>query len=95
MRTNEEENRQLAEIMARKLFRAKGPVAVYIPQRGFSAIDSPGQPFFFPEANRAFIEGLKKNLPHRIPVIEKDLHINDPSFAREIAQALLEFLRRP
>ncbi len=92
MRTNEEENRQLAEIMARKLSRAKGPVVVYIPLRGFSAIDSPGQPFFFPEGNRAFIEALKMNLPSRIPVIEKDLHINDPSFARETAQALLELL---
>ncbi len=94
MRTNEEENRQLAEIMARKLSRAKGPVVVYIPLRGFSAMDAPGQPFFSPEANRAFVETLKKNLPPRIPVIEKDLHINDPSFARETAQALLTLLRR-
>ena len=94
MRTNEDENRQLAEIMARKLSRAKGPVVVYIPLRGFSAIDSPGQPFFFPEANRAFIEALKTNLPSRIPVIERDLHINDPSFAREVSQVLLKLLRR-
>jgi uncharacterized protein (UPF0261 family) len=92
MRTNEEENRKLAETMARKLSRAKGPVVVYIPLRGFSAIDSPGQPFFFPEANRAFIETLKRNLPSRVPVIEKELHINDPSFARETAQALLDLL---
>ncbi len=94
MRTNEEENRQLAEIMARKLSRARGPVVVYIPLRGFSAIDSHGQPFYFPEANRAFIEALKTNLPPRIPVIEKDLHINDPAFARELVKALLEFLKR-
>jgi len=94
MRTNEEENRQLGEIMARKLSRSKGPVVVYIPLRGFSAVDSPGQPFYFPEANRAFIEALKTNLPLQIPVIEKDMHINDPSFARTVAQALLEFLKK-
>jgi uncharacterized protein (UPF0261 family) len=93
MRTNEEENRKLGEIMAVKLSRAKGPVAVYIPLRGFSAIDSPGQPFYSPEANRVFIETLKKNLPSNIPVVEKDAHINDPSFGRETAQALLRFLR--
>jgi uncharacterized protein (UPF0261 family) len=92
MRTNEEENGQLAEIMARKLSRAKGPVVVYIPLRGFSAMDAPGQPFFSPEANRGFVQTLKKNLPPRIPVIEKDLHVNDPSFARETAQALLKLL---
>jgi uncharacterized protein (UPF0261 family) len=94
MRTNEEENRQLAEIMARKLSRAKGPVVVYIPLGGFSAMDAPGQPFFSPGANRAFVETLKKNLPPRVPVIEKDKHINDPSFARELAGALLEFLKK-
>jgi uncharacterized protein (UPF0261 family) len=80
--------------MGQKLSRSKGPVVVCIPLRGFSAIDSPGQPFYFPEANRAFIEALKTNLPSRIPVIEKDMHINDPSFARETAQALLEFLKK-
>jgi uncharacterized protein (UPF0261 family) len=57
-------------------------------------MDSPGQPFYFPEANRAFIEALKTNLPSRIPVIEEELHINDPSFARAVAQALLEFLKK-
>jgi uncharacterized protein (UPF0261 family) len=94
MRTNEEENRLLAEIMARKLSRAKGPVVVYIPLRGFSAVDASGQPFFDPAADRAFIEALKNNLPAHIPVIEKESHINDPSFARELAGALLEFLKK-
>ena len=94
MRTSEEENRQLAEIMARKLSRANGPVVVYIPLRGFSAVDASGQPFFDPAADRAFVEALKNNLPARIPVIEKESHINDPSFARELAQALLELLGR-
>jgi uncharacterized protein (UPF0261 family) len=92
MRTNAEENRQLGEIMGRKLSRAKGPTIVYIPLGGFSAIDAAGQPFFDPEANRSFVDALKKNLPSRILVIEKDAHINDPSFAREVAQALLKLI---
>jgi len=94
MRTNAEENRQLGEIMAQKLSRSKGPVAVYIPLRGFSAVDAAGQPFFDPDADRAFVEALRSNLPSRIPVIAMEAHINDPSFAREIAQALLKLLRR-
>jgi uncharacterized protein (UPF0261 family) len=94
MRTNAEENRELGEIMGQKLSRARGPVVVYIPLGGFSAIDSPGQPFYSPEANRAFIEALKTNLPSHVQVIDKDMHINDPSFARAVALALLEFLKK-
>jgi uncharacterized protein (UPF0261 family) len=93
MRTNVEENRQLGRIMAQKLSGAKGPTVVYIPLGGFSAIDAPGQAFFLPEANRAFVEALKENLPSRIPVVEKQSHINDPSFARDVAQALLQLLK--
>jgi uncharacterized protein (UPF0261 family) len=92
MRTNVGENRQLGEIMARKLSQAKGPVVVYIPLGGVSAIDAPGQPFFYPEANQSFIETLKRNLPSRIPVIEKDAHINDPSFAQDVTQGLQKLL---
>lgn len=93
MRTSIDENRQLGEIMGRKLSRAKGPTIVYIPLGGFSAIDAPGQPFFFPEANQAFIRALKENLPSHIPVIEKEAHINDPAFAQHIAGHLLKLLR--
>jgi len=94
MRTNAEENRRLAETMAEKLSRAGGPVVVYIPLRGFSAVDFPRQNEEDAEANRAFIDTLKANLPSRIPVVEKDMHINDPSFARETARALLGLLER-
>ena len=94
MRTDVEENKKLGEVMGRKLARAKGPTAVYIPLGGFSAIDAPGQPFFDPDADRAFVEALKRNLPPHIPVIEKEAHINDPSFAGEVAHALFTLLNR-
>jgi len=93
MRTNVEENRQLGEIMAKKLFKAIGPSRIYIPLGGFSAIDAPGQPFFDPEANHAFVESLKKNLPSHIPIIKKQAHINAPSFAGDLGRALLELLK--
>jgi uncharacterized protein (UPF0261 family) len=85
MRTNAEENRQLGQIMAQKLSKAKGPIVVYIPLGGFSAIDGPGQPFFDPEANRAFIDTLEKNLPPHIPVFKRKTHINEPAFAKDLA----------
>ncbi len=92
MRTNEEENRRLGEIMGIKLSRAKGPTAVYIPLGGFSAIDAPGKAFHDPQADQSFIQALKKNLRPDIQVIEKESHINDPVFARELVEALLRLL---
>jgi uncharacterized protein (UPF0261 family) len=92
MRTNIEENKKLGEIMGRKLSRAKGPTVVYIPVGGFSTIDALGQPFFDPQADRTFVEALKKTLPPHIPVYEKEFHINDPAFARILAEALLDLL---
>jgi len=92
MRTNLEENRRLGQIMAQKLSLAKGPTEVYIPAGGFSAIDALGQPFFDPEANRAFVESLRKNLPSHIRITEREAHINDFSFAKDVAQALLKLL---
>ncbi|HSR10747.1 MAG TPA: Tm-1-like ATP-binding domain-containing protein [Thermodesulfobacteriota bacterium] len=93
MRTNEEENARLGEIMASKLSKAKGPAAVYIPLGGFSAVDAPGKPFHHPAANAAFIRTLKANLPSSIPVVEKAVHINDPAFAAVLVNGLLDMIK--
>lgn len=92
MRTTVEENTQLGRIFAEKLNAATGPVRVLIPLRGFSILDSPGQRFWDPEADGAFIASLKANLRSDIPVEEHDLNINDQAFAERCAQALLEML---
>ena len=68
MRTTPEENTRMGEIFAEKLNMAKGPVAVLIPMGGFSEIDFPEKPFWWPEANQAFVDALKKNLRSDIPV---------------------------
>ena len=92
MRTTVEENRRLGEIFAEKLNQATGPVAVFIPLRGVSMLDSEGEPFWDPEADKAFRDALKANLREDIPVYELDANINDPEFAEAVANKLLEFL---
>jgi len=62
MRTTPDECRQLGEILAGKLNGSRGPVSVLLPLKGLSVIDSPGGPFWWPEANQALFEALKKNL---------------------------------
>ena len=65
-------------------------MSVLIPLQGLSVIDSPGGPFWLPEADRALAAALKENLRDGIPVIEMDCNVNDPEFARRCAETLLE-----
>lgn len=93
MRTTPEECAELGRIIARKLNQARGPLAVFIPRRGVSLISKEGGPFYDPEADRALIENLKANLRPEIEVHEWDSDINDPAFARAMAERLDELIR--
>jgi uncharacterized protein (UPF0261 family) len=88
MRTTPEENAELGRVIARKLNRATGPVAVFIPTKGVSMIDAVGKPFHDPEAGAALIRELKANLRKGIMVKEMATDINDPKFARAMAREL-------
>lgn len=90
MRTTVEENIKLAEIMAEKVNRSKGPVAILMPTKGFSAYDQEGNVFFDPEADQCFIKTLKKAVQEKISVILIDCHINDDEFAEKAVNLFLE-----
>jgi len=92
MRTNIEENRRMGEVFAQKANAAKGPVAFLIPLRGVSILDGDDQPFCDREADNAMFEAIRKNLKPDIPVVEMDLNINDPAFARQAVQMMQELL---
>ena len=94
MRTTPEECTRLGEILAEKLNASTAAVTVLIPLGGLSVIDSPGGPFWSPEADGALFEALKKNLRSDIPVIEMDANVNDPEFSRACAEQLLKLLGR-
>ena len=92
MRTTPEENQRMGEIFAEKLNAATAPVAVLIPLKGYSQLDLEGGPFFWPEANQAFISALKSSLRQDIPVTELDYDINAPEFSSQVAETLLTML---
>ncbi|MDB5059328.1 MAG: hypothetical protein JWO59_2800 [Chloroflexi bacterium] len=94
MRTTPEENAQLGEQIARKLNAARGPLAVFVPRRGVSAIDVEGGAFFDPAADAALFGALKRLLRPDIRLIEMDTDINDPSFARAMADTFNDLYRR-
>jgi len=100
MRANEEENKALGTLFAKRLNRAKGPTALVIPLRGFSDLDreggpmgttldgTPVRPWYCPEANRAFVQAVKSNLT-KGELVEVDAHINEPDFAQAVIQVFL------
>lgn len=94
MRTTPEENQRMGEIFAEKLNAATGPVAVYIPMGGFSEIDFPEKIFWWPEADQAFVNGLKNKLNPDIPVFIMEQDVNDPEFSGTVANALLAMLSK-
>jgi len=50
-------------------------------------ISAPGKPFHDPAADEALFTALKTNLRAGIPMLEFDVEINDPAFARACAEA--------
>jgi uncharacterized protein (UPF0261 family) len=92
MRTTPEENDKLGKEIAEKASAAKGPTAVLVPRKGVSAIDKEGGPFWWPEADAALFQSLRNWISPSVRLVELDLHINDPEFARTAAETLLRML---
>lgn len=83
MRTNEDENRQIAKWIAAKLNSSTAPFTILLPERGVSMLDAEGGPFHDPQSNAALFETLEseiKQSPAR-KIQRLPLHINDPEFA--------------
>jgi uncharacterized protein (UPF0261 family) len=92
MRTNVEENIKMGQMIAAAANAAIAPVAVLLPLKGVSQLDSPGGDFWDPDADRACYDAIKTNLKPGIPVIEMDYNINDAEFADKCAETLLGML---
>jgi uncharacterized protein (UPF0261 family) len=92
MRTNVAENKVMGEMIAHAANESKGPVVILLPLKGVSMLDSPGNPFWDPEADQACYDAIKANLKPGIRLVELDYNINDPEFADKAAELLLEML---
>ena len=92
MRTTVDENRQMGEMIAAAANASTGPVAILLPLKGVSQLDSPGGQFWDPAADGACYDAIKVNLKPGIPVHEIDCNINDPQFADRATELLLAML---
>jgi uncharacterized protein (UPF0261 family) len=93
MRTTVEENRQLGEILAKKLNQINSPTVFVFPKGGVSLIDKASQAFEGVEEREALYLAIKDNLRSDILFIETEKDINDPSVADLFAEQLLSILR--
>ncbi len=92
-RTTAEEGASLARVIARKLNAATGPVALFVPLRGFSPLSTPGADFHDADADAALVEGLRKLIdPSRVEMHEVECDINDPDLAIAMAERLYELM---
>ena len=94
MRTNVEENTKIGELIARAAnAHTTAEVAILIPLKGVSMLDSPGGEFWDVEANQACFNTIKKLVKKGIPIIEIDANINDPVFVDKTVEVLLGMIK--
>jgi uncharacterized protein (UPF0261 family) len=94
MRTTPAENRAIGLMIAAAANASTGPVAILLPLKGVSQLDSPSGPFWDPEADAACFDAIEDHLKPGIPVIEVDANINDPVFADRAAEMVLGMLKK-
>jgi len=92
-RTNMKENEELGKIIAERANRARGPIAIVIPMRGFSARDKQGEVFYDPEIDKSFTKAVRNYTKERVKVTEVNAQINDDKFAKEIVNIFINLLK--
>ena len=74
----------------------KRNIHVHNEQKGISALDAPGKPFYDPEATVTLINELQKliqtNEDRQVEVYP--YHINDPEFAKTLVDSFMEIRKR-
>lgn len=92
MRTTADENKKFAAFIANKLNKSSSNIYVCLPEKGVSALDAPGKPFYDPEATGSLISELQMlvepNEDRKVKVLP--YHINDPEFVNELVSSFLE-----
>jgi len=63
MRTTVDENRKFADFIAKKLKKSSSKICVCLPEKGVSALDAPGKPFYDPEATGTLLRELQNLIP--------------------------------
>ena len=78
---------------AEKMSRAKGPLKLVIPLKGWSSLDREGSVLYDPEEDQLFIEELKKHLkPGVVEFEEVDCNLEDMGTAEALVNSLDRYI---
>ena len=88
VRTSADECAILGARLAERARASTGPVCVLLPLGGVSALSVPGGPFHDPAADAALFDAIRTGCGTDVEVEEHDWDINDPRFARALADRL-------
>jgi len=80
---NTEERRQVARAHSEQLGKAKGPVALILPEQGLGEWDRDGADLHDKDGLQAFLEELQATLPDNVTPYRIACHINDAGFAEK------------
>jgi uncharacterized protein (UPF0261 family) len=94
MRTDGQENIQLAKMIAEKLNSSTVPATILLPLKGLSQIDAEGGIFYQPEINQVLFDTLKQQLNDHVKVLEIDTHINETLFSESAVHILMENIEK-
>jgi uncharacterized protein (UPF0261 family) len=94
LRASSEELKMAAETFAKKLNKAKGPVKIVIPTKGWSSLDWPGNPTYDPAEDMLFVEELGKLLRPGIKIRTVAANMEEEPFALAVLGACEEIFKQ-
>lgn len=94
LRTKKNEMIEIAKLMAERINKAEGKIAVIFPRKGLSVLDQVDKEFDDLEANYAWLNTMRQYLKAEVEVKEVDVHITDTYFGEVGAQMLYEMMAK-
>jgi uncharacterized protein (UPF0261 family) len=81
-----------AKLYAEKINKAKGPLKLVVPLKGWSSLDREGSILYDPKEDQIFIEELKKHLHSPLEIEEVDCNLEDFDTAKALVNSLIYFI---
>jgi uncharacterized protein (UPF0261 family) len=92
LRLNRDEMAAVGKEVAHRLRHTRDDAVFMIPTAGYDSYAIKGMGFYDPAADAAFVAELKAGLPPNIRIVERDTHIEDPTFATEAVETLMKLI---